>query len=203
MSGSVDTRMSRPEAIEIAKAFVADIEPYTDRLIVAGSLRRRLALIGDIEIVAVTHVERLPIGMPDLFGEHAEGDVDLLDARLDQMLRSGDVSKRLDANGAPRWGPTLTYLTYRGARVDLFTPSWDRFGWIALLRTGPAAFSRQLVVEKGRRTKDGRPGLLPAHIKPRDGYLTYRTSGERIETPDEETVFALFTLAYIPPQERQ
>ena len=71
-----------------------------------------------------------------------------------------------------------------------------------LLRTGPAAFSRQLVVERGRKTKDGRPGLLPPLIVPRDGWLTWRVSGERIETRDERTVFDLFKMAYLEPWER-
>lgn len=108
----------------------------------------------------------------------------------------------LDTNGAPRWGPTLKYLTYRGARVDLFTPNVERFGWILLLRTGPAAFSRQLVVPRGRRTKDNRPGLLPPQIVPRDGWLTERVSSYRIETPDERSVFELFGLTYQEPWER-
>lgn len=195
---AVDSRMARPEAIEIAKAFVAEIEPYTDQLIVAGSLRRRLAYVHDIEIVAVPKVIRLTGG---LFDDDL-GPLDALDAHLTGLLDNDMVSKRLDANGTPRWGLTLKYLTYRGARVDLFCPNVERFGWILVLRTGPAQFSRQLVVEKGKRTKDGRPGLLPPHIKPRDGYLTYRTSGERIETPSEEAVFDLFKLPYREPWER-
>lgn len=208
MSATI-TRMARPDAIEIAKAFVGEIEPYTDQLIVAGSLRRRLAYVHDIEIVAVPKVERVSHPVTDLFGQTLEySDVDRLDERLNQMLAAGEVEKRLDANGTPRWGKTLRYLTYRGARVDLFCPNVERFGWILLLRTGPAQFSRQLVVPKrldnGRpgRTKDGRPGLLPPHIKPSDGWLTYRTSGERIETSSELAVFDLFKLAYVSPWER-
>jgi DNA polymerase/3'-5' exonuclease PolX len=191
--------MLRPDAIEKARAFVDAISGTYDRLVVAGSLRRRLAMIGDIEIVASPKVEHVVGG---LFGDQGE-DVDRLDARMAALLDNDEVSKRLDRNGSPRWGPTLKYLTYQGARVDLFTPSAERFGWILLLRTGPAAFSRQLVVERGRRTKDGRPGLLPPLIVPRDGWLTWRVSGERIETSSEEAVFDLFRLTYLPPWERE
>lgn len=197
------TRMERPDAIAVAKRFVAELEGTYDQLVVAGSLRRRLATIGDIEIVAVPKVETLPIGFPDMFGEQAEGDVDLLDVHLTMLLDKGRVEKRLDANGSPRWGPTLKYLSYGGARVDLFTPCAERFGWIVLLRTGPAELSRQLVVPKGKRTRDGRPGLMPAHIVPRDGWLTFRTSAERIETPDEASVFDLFGLPYQAPWSRR
>jgi hypothetical protein len=428
---AVETRMARPEAVEIAKAFVAELEGTYEQLIVAGSLRRRLAYIGDIEIVAVPKVETEHVETAELFGSvYSDYDVGRLDGRLNEMLQAGQVEKRLDANGSPRWGMTLKYLTFQGARVDLFTPhitcmkcskmhtctvpmrgqggeanqepersesdalqaqlrpvrgvlrehqpegvqqelqheiglqggqeeeraqllpgrlsglpgaihqegllqdpdvlpslrndpvgtkaegpgalgghpgtnrpagavpsgvlagsseqghqrlrsssspgdgaphrtvsgdlgegsppqrgedrqpdrepgdrhartpqrlgdlpalpkvvpgplSHDgcvcpqcggrigsRLGWILLLRTGPAAFSRQLVVpkrdDKGRpgRTKDRRPGLLPIHIKPVDGWLTYRTSGERIETPTEQSVFDLFDIPYIEPWSR-
>lgn len=201
MSATV-TRLDRTTAIAFAKAFVAELRGTYDQLIVAGSIRRRLATIGDIEIVAVPKVETLPIGFPDLFGDRAEGDVDLLDAHLTMLLDTGRVQKRLDVNGSPRWGQTLKYLTYQGVRVDLFTPCVERLGWILMLRTGPAVFSRQLVVPKDRTTKDGRGGLLPIHIKPVDGWLTYRTSGERIETTSEQSVFDLFGLPYREPWER-
>lgn len=190
--------MPRPEAIEKAKAFVAEIEDSTDRLVVAGSLRRRLAMIGDVEIVCTPKIERVVGG---LFADQ-ERDVDRLDARLQDLLECGDVEKRLDKNGVPRWGPTLKYAMFHGARVDLFSPDVERFGWILVLRTGPAAFSRQLVVPRGNRTRDGRPGLLPQQIAPRDGWLTRRVSGERIETREERDVFALFGLDYLEPWER-
>jgi DNA polymerase/3'-5' exonuclease PolX len=190
--------------LPIAKAFVAELEGTYEQLIIAGSLRRRLAYIGDIEVVAVPKVEHQSDG---LFEGMATA-VDRIDARMMALLDNDAVSKRLDANGSPRWGPTLKYLTFRGARIDLFTPCAERFGWILMLRTGPAAFTRQLVVpkrdDKGRsgRTKDRRPGLLPIHIKPVDGWLTFRTSGERIETPDEKSVFELFGMPYQEPWER-
>lgn len=191
-------RMPRPEAIAIAKAFVAEIEDCCVTLTVGGSLRRRLAMIGDIEVVAVPEIATRSEG---LLGD-VTTTVDLLDVRMRGLLEEGKVEKRLDRNGSPRWGPTLKYLTYQGARVDLFSPCAERLGWILLLRTGPAAFSRQLVVPRSGRTKDGRPGLLPPLIMPRDGWLTWRVSGERIATPDEESVFNVFGLPWIPPWER-
>jgi len=198
MPADVAERMARPEAIAVAKAFVAEIEDCCDQLIVAGSLRRRLAMIGDIEIVCVPKVEAVPHG---LFADVAV-DVDRLAERLDLLLERGDVEKTLNKNGSPSWGPTAKRLIYRGARIDLFSPCAERFGWILLLRTGPAMFSRQLVMLRGRTTRDGRPGLLPDHIYPVDGWLTWGVSGERIETRDEHAVFDLFGIPYLEPWER-
>jgi DNA polymerase/3'-5' exonuclease PolX len=198
-------RLDRPDAIAIAKAFVARLEGTYERLVVAGSLRRRLAHIGDIEIVAVPKIERLTTG---LF-EDMPTDVDRLDGRMQALLDNDEVGRRRKSDGSlMAWGPTWKSVTFNGRSIDLFTPDAGRFGWILLLRTGPAAFSRQLVVPKrddaGRpgRTRDRRPGLLPIHIKPVDGWLSYRTSGERIETADERDVFDLFGLPYVEPWER-
>lgn len=208
---NVQTRMERSAAIAIAKAFVAELEGTYTQLIVAGSLRRRLAYVHDIEVIAVPKVETMPIGFPDMFGEQAMGDVDLLSARMSEMLDAGETETRLDVNGSPRFGPKLKYLTYQGANVDLFTPEAGNFGWHLMLRTGPAPFSRQLVVprspvpgdeRKPTVTKDRRRGLLPPHIKPVDGWLTFRTSGERIETPTEASVFELFGMPWREPWER-
>lgn len=194
----VVTRLDRPHAIATAKRFVAELDGCYDQLVVAGSLRRRLAYVGDIEVVAVPKIEQRSVGM---FPDHTVA-VDLLHEKLEQLLHNGAARKALDVRGAPRWGPTLKYLLFDGVRFDLFSPNVERFGWILVLRTGPAAFSRQLVVDVGRRTKDGRPGLLPARLLPRDGWLTERVSGWRIPTPTEQHVFDAFRLDYREPWER-
>ena len=196
MSGA-ETRMERPVAVEIAKRFVALIEDYTDQLIVAGSLRRRLAMIGDVEIVCVPKAGVDLVETVGLFGSEIERrDVDLLGRRMNELLEAGAVSKRLDANGSPRWGPTLKYVVFEGARVDLFCPSAERFGLILAIRTGPWQLSRWFVTQKSKR------GALPDHLIVRDGWVHYRVSGQRIETPDEESFFSLLGLPWIPPQER-
>ena len=193
-----DTRIPRPEAISAAKALVDRLDGTYDQLIVAGSLRRRLAFVHDVEICIVPRVETMTGG---LFGDEGT-EIDRLDERLTAMLEARQIEKRLDRHGVPRWGPSLRYATFQGVRFDLFSPCAERFGWILVLRTGPAAFSRQLVMPVGRRTKDGRPGLLPEHIYPVAGWLTRGIARERVPTPEERDVFELFGLAYISPQER-
>jgi DNA polymerase/3'-5' exonuclease PolX len=206
--------LERPAAIKAARAFVDAIEDATTQLVVAGSLRRRLAMVKDIEVVAVPKHEAVQLPAEGLFaGDPAlpQGteQLDLLHLRLTAMLRDGEVAKRLDKNDLPRWGPRLKYLWINGATetdvpvaVDLFSPDENSFGWILLLRTGPAAFSRQLVQPVGKKTSDGRPGLRPSHIVPLDGGLAEQTSHYRIKTPTERSVFELFNLPYREPWER-
>jgi|SRR5215831_6982237 len=195
---ATETRIARPEAIAAAKAFVDALNGTYEDLVVAGSLRRRLAYVGDVEIVAAPKLERVESG---LFGDDIQT-VDRLHARMHALLDADEVEQRLDRNGLSRWGPTLKLVRFHGVNVDLFTPDRERFGWIVLLRTGPAAFSRQLVVRRGEKTKDGRPGLLPGRLLPRDGWLTWRVSGEKIPTPTERHAFEALGLAYIEPWQR-
>lgn len=206
MTAPADTRLHRPDAIAIARRFVELIEDCCVTLVVAGSLRRRLAYVNDIEVVAVPQIEPQVDG---LFPEITV-DVDRLDQRMLALLDSGQVAQRLDRNGVARWGPTAKLVTFpsassgqAGAKIDLFSPrEAGRFGWILVLRTGPAAYSRQLVVPRGQLTKDKRPGLLPPEIVPRDGWLTERASGYRIPTPTERDAFEALRLPYVEPWER-
>lgn len=192
-AASCSPRMALTDARAIASGFIAMLEGSYERLEIAGSVRRRAATVGDIEVVAVP----LRAIQYDLFGARTDTAVDLLDRTLNDARNRGEVAGREGAAGRQLWGPRAKYLTFEGASIDLFAPEAERFGWILALRTGPAAFSRQLVRPSDRRTKDGRPGLLPRHLAPRDGWLTSRVSGEKIPTPDEADVFRLFGMPHL------
>lgn len=202
MSALTATRIPISEALPIARAFVREIEPYCERVQIAGSIRRGATQVKDVEIVAVPRIEADQA--TDMFGETVSTkSLDRLHEHLERLLAAGTVSKRPRSDGAIFWGPSAKYLLYQGVPVDLFTPDAERFGWILALRTGPQEFSRQLVVERGSRTKDGRQGLLPSRLKPFDGWLTERVSGKRLPTPEEADVFDLFGLPYRAPEHRR
>lgn len=191
----------------VAKQFAELIAPYCHQMVIAGSLRRRLPTVGDIEIVAVPKVdEEREVNM---FGEMAALRYrDRLDEHMIRLAADGTVSKRLDKNERPAWGLKHKRLTFEGIPVDLFTPDADRFGIILVIRTGPAEFSHRLVTPADQSVKVGkkpngheirRPGLLPLKFRVQDGWLCYRVSGERISTPTEESVFEALGLPYAEP----
>jgi DNA polymerase/3'-5' exonuclease PolX len=207
---SVATRMPLAEAEAVAARFVEQLSGTYDRLVIAGSIRRRLPTIGDVEIVAVPKVET--VTALDMFGDPTHtGQVDLLGAHLTMLLDRGIVSKRPRSDGKFVWGQKMKYLTFEGVNVDLFTPEAARFGLILLIRTGPAAYSHQLVTEKGKalvvgHQPNGRPitrfGMLPPHLKVDKGWLTSRMSGIRIPTPEEQTFYEHTRLHYLEPWRR-
>lgn len=191
----------------VAKRFVELIAPYCHQVVIAGSLRRRLPTVGDIEVVATPIVEQRTAG---LFGDVIVEE-DRLGAYLECLLIGGDIQKRPRADGKTFWGPKAKYLTFEGIPVDLFTPDAARFGIILVIRTGPAQFSHRLVATKDQSVVVGkhangheirRPGLLPEMYRVQDGWLTRRVSGEKIATPDEQTVFELLGIEYAEPWNR-
>ena len=198
---STATRIPRAEAVEIANRFIGLLEGAYERLEIAGSIRRRLPTVGDLEIVAVPRL--IVTEERDMFGEVIGSEpVDLLAARMTLLLDKGRVQQRARSDGKFFWGPSAKYLTFEGASIDLFTPEADRFAWILALRTGPADFSNALVTHQGMRTRTGRKGLLPDIYRSRDGWLTWRTSGERIVTREEKRLFEILSLPWQEPWER-
>lgn len=204
-------RIAVSQAMAVAERLLAHLEPVCQRIQIAGSIRRGLPTVGDIELCAVpkteTRYER------DMFGETVgTAQVDLLDARLTTMLDNDIVARRLRSDGKTVWGRQMKYLTFEGVNVDLFTPDAQRFGLILMIRTGPAAYSHQLVTERGKalvvgHQPNGRPitryGLLPSHLRVQDGWLTSRFSGIRIPTPEERDFYEHTRLPYIDPQDRR
>jgi len=172
-----------------------------ESIMLAGSMRRRAESVGDGEAVAVPKL--VTYEQRDLFGEIVTTTtVDLLWARLDTLADDGLIVKRPRRDGKLVWGPLAKAFAFDGVPFDLYTPEKERAGWIVLVRTGPAAFARQLVVEVGHRTKDGRPGLMPPTVRAVDGWLVDRVSGRRLETPPRDA-FAALKLAYLEPWERR
>jgi DNA polymerase/3'-5' exonuclease PolX len=198
---SAATGLDLGTAAGVADAFGALLADAAERVVAAGAIRRRAPVVGDIDLLACPRLDT--IEQRDLFGDVVwTVRTDLLDRRLAELLAAGTIGYRRRPDGRIAWGPHWRSLTFEGVGIDLFTPQVARWGWILALRTGPAAFSRQLVTPVGRRSKkEGRDGLLPLALRARDGWLT-RGDGARVSVPEERDVFDLFGLAYLEPWER-
>ena len=129
-------KYSRADALAVAKIMCDFLRPYTERLIVAGSLRRRKLEVGDVEIL---FVPKRSSGIPvDLFG--ARSSDDLAAKRLDDLLKTGTIRKRLSVTGSEAWGEKnkLAVHSTSGIPVDFFSsaePHWFNY---LVCRTGGA-----------------------------------------------------------------
>jgi len=190
MSGEKQ-RIPLAEAESIARELVGVLGQSCDRIQVAGSIRRRSPTVGDIEIVCAPKFVQRADG---LFGDQFSLE-DLCHEWCDGCLADGTFAKRLDTNGRPAWGRKHKRALFEGVPVDLFSviePA--QWGVILAIRTGPAEFSHRLVTPR----RQG--GLLPDWLKVRDGAIWH--GDHPLATPEEQDVFAVIGLDWIPPERR-
>ena len=172
------------EAELIANKVMNHITPGMTRCEIAGSVRRRKSVVGDIEIV----------GIPDD------------QQKIVKLLH--DVGQTIKP-GIPDiipWSPKpgAKYIRVRlneGMNLDLFLANPDNWGGLFLMRTGsaagpdgnsfngfiPRAFSRWKKISKGGRMTDAMPTL---------------PTGEQLPVPEEIDFFNLLEMNFVPPEER-
>lgn len=170
-------RVPRQRALPVAQAVLRDLAPYCTRIEIAGSLRRGLPTVGDIEIVAIPKTELEPI----------------------DLWRSVPVPCRAYCALVDRWPrikgfPTGRYtqrLLPSGIKLDLFHADRDNWGFIYAIRTGSARWCQRVLapawVRAGYR---GRSGQLNAV----EGPVTVR---------EERDLFKLINLPWIEPADRR
>ena len=169
----------------IATALLARLAPLCTRAELAGSLRRRAATVGVIEIVAI------PKPFVDLFGNRI--DATPVDEWINKQVLLDKIT--LMKNGARYKQFSFRTLRRVEYQVDLFLqPDPATWGVNFLLRTGSAEFSKLMV------TKQQHGGALPNDCAMRHARIW--RGGVALETPRERDVFALCGLPVIDPSQR-
>ncbi len=168
---STPTKSPRELILPVAEHLVVVLGQFCTRIELAGSLRRRTPLVGDIEIVAI------PVPRRDLFGHPIAAST-----ALDTFLR--------DRVALAKDGPRYKQFVYRGHTVDLFLPTEATWGSVFTIRTGSAAFSHWLVTTQPH-------GACPHAVAFIDGRL--HAHGRPLHTPEELDVFHALGLVYIEP----
>mgnify|MGYP001587513803 CR=1 FL=1 len=171
------TKSARPLAeMRVLASELADaLRQSCERIEVAGSVRRQKPECGDIEVVAIPRFT----SRPDLYGEGT---------------RNNELWQVVDGLGVAysKRGEKYRQFAWRGVQIDLFTAARHNWGWILLVRTGSADFSRRMAV------------ALNAHgYTSRDGVVRRRDdSSATEETPEESDVFRLAGMEWVPPELR-
>lgn len=165
----------------LADALVGRLRVACERVEVAGSIRRKKPMVGDIEIVAI------PILRYNLVGES------MADTAVDELLRSWPI--RLTKNGQKYKQFLFNSTGGREYQVDLFLqPDPATWGVNFMIRTGSGEFSKRMVtsVQFG--------GLCPDGLSVRDGRVW--RNGQALDTPEESDVFRLWGMDVVPPEQR-
>lgn len=180
----------RAAAIVVAREICILLKPVTERLVVAGSLRRGKDEVGDVEILFVPKVERVQNG---LFAEDVEK-MDAADDCINRLVENGRIEKRPSVLGSSTWGTKNKLAIHRasGIPVDFFATTEENW-WVSLvIRTGSKEMN--LALTTGAQ-KLGR--TLNAY-----GCGVTESDGTVIPATSEQHVFELCGVPYRDPHKR-
>jgi len=177
-------KIDLPLAESIANKVRDHVMTSMNRVEVAGSIRRRKDIVGDIEIC----------GIPD----DREKLIKLL-GNIGQHIKPG-------VPGAVPWVPKVEakYLRVRleeGINLDVFLGTPQNWGGLFMMRTGsgaspdgnafhgfiPAVFQRWKKLSAGGRMTNVMPTM---------------PTGEQLWVPEEQDFFDLLEMNFVPPEER-
>lgn len=171
------------------------LTPACERIVIAGSIRRREPTVKDVELVAIP---RLRAG---LFGPEPTAPTEL-DVLVDELIAAGRLEPRPTKAGVTRRGRRYQALraTATGIGVDLFIvrppASW---GATLAIRTGPAEYSRRLVSECREHGLVCDGARLRRVV--RDGVVL--AVPEDVETPEERDFIEACGLPWSEPEDRR
>ncbi len=175
-------RFPLAQAEGVARELAELLTPACERIQIAGSLRRRKATVGDIELLCIPR----PL----------ENHLFYRDA-LDQLLRGrlmpeGVLTPRINQKGSHTYGPLNKLLLHvgSGTPVDVFSAGLENWGMALLVRTGSAEFNIRVM---SRFRELGMRGHAYGGVHTPTGYVA---------CPDEDTVFRLLGWPFMPPEER-
>jgi DNA polymerase/3'-5' exonuclease PolX len=184
-----DIKYPREAALAVARELCAALKPVTTKLMVAGSLRRRKAAVGDVEIIYLGRSGFQP-DPNDLLGHQIQ--TNLADQVINEWVAAGMLSKRPNKNGGFSWGGQnkLAVHAASGIPVDFFQTSPSGWWSLVVCRTGSAANNERIcnaAIARGLRWN-------PYH-----GFEDRRSGALLHVARSEQDVFARVGLAYVEP----
>ena len=191
--GGEKKRWPRAAALDVARELCAALKPNCLRLIVAGSLRRMKAAVGDVEILYIPRFEDRQF---DMF---TVAPVNLAEETISAWLGSGVLSKRASKTGSFAWGAKNKLAVHRGGiPVDLFAATEDNWWNYLVCRTGPADSNTRICMaaqERGWKWNPYGAGFS------RGGPLAGEP--DHYAVTSEEDVFRFVGLPYAQPGDRK
>ena len=183
------------EAVAVAQQLYTALLPFCERCKVVGSLRRRKATVGDIEILYISRTQDVAV---DLFGNTKI--VSLAGGAIEAMLdddigRGATLRKRQNVKGSEIWGPLnkLAVHVSSGIPVDLFATTPENWWNSLVTRTGGKMSNILLcksAIKKGWNFEAYGSGFVK------------QITGERHQSTSEQDVFEFVGLPYREPQYR-
>lgn len=182
-------KFPRAQALAVGEYFVRELTPLCDRIVIAGSLRRGKAEVGDVEIL---YVPKYGIEQDGLFDTK---EFSLADARINAWFKAGFIGKRLSSAGVSTWGEKNKLAIDGRSKIpiDFFSTTLENW-WVSLVvRTGSKDTNLQLTTGAQRLNR-----TLHAY----GSGVEIRSTGEHIAALSERDVFSLCNVPYKEPGQR-
>jgi DNA polymerase/3'-5' exonuclease PolX len=189
----------RSVALDVARKFVRLLKPRCERLVVAGSLRRRRKQeVSDVEILFVPKFIQ-DVDPNDLFGVKIR--VNAAEQAISALLTAGIVAKRPKSDGSFTWGESnkLAIHLDTGMPVDLFTATTENWFNYLVCRTGPADLNVRIcnaAIERGWKWNPYGEGFTRKPCGRGPGWH------DVARMDSERAVFEFIGLDYLEPWER-
>lgn len=166
------------EAETVANSLIKLLQPACEKIIVAGSIRRRRPEVSDVELLCIP--------------KH-DGLVDLLDRELGGLCIQGVLGLRRNKRGGTSYGPKNKLMVHlpSGMAIDLFSSTEENWGMALFIRTGPKEWN---IKAMSRFRELGMEGHAYRGVTDAEG-------NER-DCPNEDTVFQFLGWSYVPPERR-
>lgn len=182
----------------VAEKIVAALEPVCSRIVIAGSVRRKKAHVGDVEIVYIPKFTQVKNPL-SLFGDEMMR-VNAADLIIAELIARGSLAKRLNVNDSETWGEKnkLAVAVKTGIPVDLFSSTEQGWWTYLVCRTGSKETNMRVcnaAIARG------------CNWRPYEGGFTQKFVSEPGTTrfwrmDSEEEVFRFVGLPFLPPEER-
>lgn len=190
------TRYPRPLAIKVARELCERLKSSCEQLVVAGSLRRRKATVGDIEILYVPKLEKVSeLQQADLMtGPASAHFMNLAEVCIAGLLRYQVIGQRKNSLGSVTWGDKNKLAYHVGSQipVDLFAATEANWFNYLVCRTGGAETNMR--ISTAAQAKGWKWNPYGAGFTDEEGNL--------VRVKSEEDVFRLAGLDYLEPWER-
>lgn len=162
--------MKLEQAQEIAESVRSKLEPFCERIEVAGSIRRKKPEVKDIEIVAI----------PKPY------DVGLFSSGIATVVNRWEkVKGELPCKYTQRILP-------EGIKLDLFFAKPENWGLIYAIRTGSAEYSHKVLAcgwsAKGYKSVDGMLTLFGGQVPVREEEDLFHLIGIDWVTPEQREI---------------
>lgn len=178
------------QAEAIAAELVVHLGDFCDKIIIAGSIRRKKQEVGDIELLYIPIVGDQDSG--DLLGTLEP--INYFDMAVATLEEAGILERRKNKKGGETFGEKNKLMRHvpTGIPVDLFSTSTESWFNYLTSRTGGRESNVAIATEALRKRLRWNP-YGPGFSKADGGVISVHC---------EEDVFKIVGLPYLPPEER-